>query len=86
MHSMQEFLNIISTKRLRSSVMQWLPDKDRELVKLPLTKEQNKYIQELNDTFEIEGTNIDAVNILAKLIKILIYLKKQPVGNSYLFI
>ena len=67
---LQEFLNIISTKRLRSSVMQWLPDKDRELVKLPLTKEQNKYIQELNDTFEIEGTNVDAVNILAKLIKI----------------
>ena len=40
---LQEFLNIISTRRLRSSVMAWLPEKDRQVVKLPLTKEQDRY-------------------------------------------
>lgn len=67
---LQEFLNVISTRRLRSSVMAWLPEKDRQVVKLPLTKEQDMYITELNNYFEIEGTDVDAVNILAKLMKI----------------
>lgn len=67
---LQEFLNTISTRRLRSSVMAWLPEKDRQVVALPQTIDQQRYINELNKTFEIEGTNIDAVNILAKLIKI----------------
>lgn len=67
---LQEFLSVISTRRARASVMSWLPEKDRQVIKLPQTKEQQQYIQELNDTFEIEGTNVDAVNILAKLMKI----------------
>ena len=67
---LQEFLNIISTRRLRSSVMSWLPEKDRQKIVLPMTAEQRQYIQELNDTFEIEGTDVDAVNILARLMKI----------------
>ena len=67
---LQEFLNIISTRRLRSSVMSWLPEKDRQIIKLPQTKEQEKYIKELNESFEIEGTEVDAINVLAKLIKI----------------
>ena len=66
---LQEYLNVISTRRLRASVMPWLPDKDRMVVTLPQTKEQKAYIKELNSTFEIAGTDIDAVNILAKLIK-----------------
>lgn len=67
---LQQFLDAISTRRLRSSVMSWLPEKDREVIKLPMTKEQEKYITELNDMFEIEGTDVNAVNILAKLMKI----------------
>lgn len=67
---LQEFLDVISTRRLRSSVMAWLPEKDREVIKLPMTIEQQKYVSELNQYFEIEGTEVDAVNILAKLIKI----------------
>ena len=35
-----------------------------------MTDEQTKYIDELNQYFEITGTEVDAVNILAKLIKI----------------
>ena len=67
---LQQFLDIISTRRLRASVMSWLPEKDRQVIKLPMTDEQTKYIDELNQYFEITGTEIDAVNILAKLIKI----------------
>lgn len=67
---LQEFLNVISTRRLRASVMPWLPEKDRQLIELPLTKEQKEYIAELNSTFEINGTDVNAINILAKLIKI----------------
>lgn len=67
---LQDFLNVISTRRLRSSVMDWLPEKDREVIHLPLTKEQASYIKELDETFEIANTDIDASSILAKLIKI----------------
>ena len=67
---LQEFLNVISTRRMRASVMDWLPEKDRRKVLLPQTKEQEKYIAELNQYFEIEGTEINAVNILAKLIEV----------------
>lgn len=67
---LQQFLSVISTRRLRRSVMEWLPEKDRELIRLPLTDEQKKYIDELNEFFEIEDSEVNAVNILAKLIKI----------------
>lgn len=67
---LQEFLSIVSTRRLRASVMSWLPDKDREVIKLPLTKEQRGYIDELKNNFEITGTSVDAINILAMLVKI----------------
>ena len=67
---LQEYLKVIATRRLRASVMAWLPEKDRVKVPLPLTVEQQRYIQQLNEEFEIEGTDVDAINILAKLIKI----------------
>lgn len=67
---LQEFLGAIATRRLRASVMDWLPAKDKEIIKLPQTVEQQKYIDELNKTFEITGTDVDAVNVLAKLMKI----------------
>ena len=67
---LQEFLDVISTRRVRASVMSWLPKKDKQIIKLPQTEEQKNYIKELNTNFEINGTDVDAVNILAKLIKI----------------
>lgn len=66
---LQQFLNVISTRRLRASVMQWLPSKDYETIKLNCTKEQNKYIQELKDNFEVGDEKVMAVNILDVLIK-----------------
>lgn len=67
---LQEYLSVISTRRLRSSVMAWLPEKDKVKVPLPLTTDQERYIQQLKEDFEITGTNVDAINILAQLIKI----------------
>lgn len=78
---LQEFLDVISTRRLRASVMSWLPEKDKQVIKLPQTVEQQKYIHELNEYFEVEGTEVNAVNILAKLMKIRqILLSPQTVG------
>ena len=66
---LQQFLNTVSTRRLRASVMEWLPSKDYETIKLECTKEQNKYIQEIKDNFEIGNEEVMAVNILDVLIK-----------------
>ena len=67
---LQEFISVIATRRARASVMDWLPEKDRQIIKLPQTNEQTKYIDELNKYFEIEGTDVDAINVLAKIMKI----------------
>lgn len=45
-------LNSISTQRKRSDVMDWLPEKDYEYVKLEPTKEQQKYLKDLEKYFE----------------------------------
>ena len=66
---LQQFLNTVSTRRLRASVMEWLPAKDYETVKLNCTDEQSKYIQEIKDNFEIGNEEVMAVNILDVLIK-----------------
>ena len=66
---LQEFLDIISTRRLRSSVMKWLPPKDYIKIKLDRTKEQKEYINELKANFEIGDEDVVAVNILDQLIK-----------------
>lgn len=49
-----EFLSAVSTQRKRKEVMQWLPDKDQRLIKLPMTDKQDKYIKELHEYFETE--------------------------------
>ena len=66
---LQQFLNTVSTRRLRASVMEWLPDKDYETIKLNCTKEQKQYIQELRDNFEVGDAEVMAVNVLDVLIK-----------------
>ena len=66
---LQQFLNTVSTRRLRASVMEWLPDKDYETIKLNCTKEQLKYMQELRDNFEVGNAEVMAVNVLDVLIK-----------------
>lgn len=62
-----EFLSHISTQRKRSEVLPWLPAKEYQQVKLPLTKEQTKYIEELTEFFETE--DLITNNNLDRLIK-----------------
>lgn len=51
---LQQFLDQYCTQRKRKDVMQWLPEKDKEIVKLPLTKEQSKYLKDLQDNYRTE--------------------------------
>lgn len=53
-YELQLKLNQISTQRKRKDVMPWLPDKYYEQVKLKPTKEQKRYLQELQDTYKTE--------------------------------
>lgn len=41
-----------ATSRKRVEVMPWLPDKDKQIITLPTTEKQEKYLKELSETFE----------------------------------
>jgi SNF2 family DNA or RNA helicase len=68
---MQEFLQKelakISTQRKRKDIMPWLPEKDYQEIKLPLTPEQTKYLYELERWFETE--HIITQGILDRLVR-----------------
>lgn len=49
---LQEILNKFSTQRKRKDVMPWLPDKFYERIKLKPTREQRKYLKDLEDTYK----------------------------------
>lgn len=52
---LQELLATFSTQRKRKDVMQWLPDKYYEQIKLECNTQQKKYLKELKETFKTEG-------------------------------
>lgn len=65
---LQHILNNIATMRKRKDVMQWLPEKEPPVrIKLPATKEQEKYLDELKNFFETE--EIITQGILDRLIR-----------------
>jgi SNF2 family DNA or RNA helicase len=64
---LQTFLNNISTQRKRKEVMQWLPEKDYQQVKLPVTKDQARYLTELKEFFAAE--NVQVIGILDRLVR-----------------
>ena len=64
---LQEFLDAIATQRKRKDVMEWLPDKEYHTIKLEPTKEQFKYLAELDANFETE--DLITINVLDNLIK-----------------
>ncbi len=64
---LQKLLNTFSTQRKRKEVMQWLPDKFYEQIKLPLTTEQKKYLTQLQKTFSVE--NIETTGTLDRLVR-----------------
>lgn len=64
---LQQFLEVISTSRKRKDVMPWLPDKDRQTIRLDPTKEQERYLKELREFFETE--HIVTQGVLDRLIR-----------------
>lgn len=65
----QGLLRLIATQRKRKEVMQWLPDKDHQPILLHPTVQQQKYLQELTDYFEIAEGGIETVGVLDRLIR-----------------
>lgn len=68
---LQQYLSQISTQRKRIEVMPWLPQKDRQDIRLPLTDKQTKYLSELENYFETndENKNITTMGVLDRLIR-----------------
>lgn len=64
---LQTQLGYISTNRKRKDVMDWLPEKDYEQIKLEPTKEQLKYLKELDKYFETG--NIIVQGVLDRLMR-----------------
>ena len=48
---LQYNLNLISTQRKRKEVMEWLPDKYYERIRLQPTKDQKRYLKELSESY-----------------------------------
>ena len=63
-----QFIDRVSVQHKRREVMKWLPDKDYELIQLPLSKQQKAYIKELEQDFETGHLIVE--NILTQLIRI----------------
>ena len=60
-------MNQYCTQRKRKDVMQWLPKKDKEIIKLPLTTQQKKYLTELKNSYQTE--DIITQGVLDRLIR-----------------
>lgn len=58
---LQNILKEFTTQRKRKEVMSWLPDKDYQKVKLMPTKEQTKYLSDLQNFFETEDIVVHGV-------------------------
>ena len=50
--------------------MQWLPEKDRQQIKLEPTDNQQKYLEELTKYFEIAQANVVTKTLLDRLIRV----------------
>lgn len=64
---LQAFMNQYCTQRKRKDVMQWLPEKDKEIIRLPLTTQQKKYLTELKNSYQTE--DIVTQGVLDRLIR-----------------
>lgn len=68
-NELQDILALISVNRKRREVMQWLPRKQYQIVKLEMDKKQLKIYESVHDTFEYED-EIDAPSVLAQLTRL----------------
>lgn len=59
-----EFIALRATQRKRSSVMKWIPPVDYKVIEIPMSKQENKMMKELVETYELEEQDIVCVNDL----------------------
>jgi SNF2 family DNA or RNA helicase len=60
-------LSKMSTNRKRKDVMRWLPEKDYDIIKLPLNKDQERYLDELEQYYETD--TVITKGVLDRLIR-----------------
>lgn len=65
-----EILETVSIQRKRKDVMKWLPSKQYQPVKLEMDKKQRKVYDQMEQTFEVEGTDLDAPTQLAQMTRL----------------
>ena len=65
-----EVIQEISVQRKRKDVMQWLPPKQKQKIRLDMEPKQAKAYKEMLETFEIEETGLDAPTVLAQLTRL----------------
>ena len=58
---LQRIMDTFSVQHKRKEVMSWLPEKDYQTIKLPATKEQEKYLKELKKYFKVEDLRVQGV-------------------------
>lgn len=66
----EELLNVISVQRKRKDVMQWLPPKQYQTIKLKMEKEQKKAYDDMRTMFESEELGIDASTVLSQMLRL----------------
>ena len=70
---LEEILTLISTNRKRSEVMEWLPDKTYQTVRLKLEGKQKRAYEDVETMFEYEEDGelkVDAPSVLAQLTRL----------------
>lgn len=67
---LSEFLELISTQRKRQDIMKWLPQKDYQMIKLPLEKKQEKAYNEIVNFWETKGGEVVCQNQLDRLTRL----------------
>ena len=66
----EELLNLVSVQRKRKDVMKWLPAKQYQTIKLPMTAPQRKAYDEMRTMFEVESVGLDASTVLSQLMRL----------------
>ena len=65
----QSIINERAVNRKRKEVMQWLPKIEVELLKLPPTQNQLKYLEQLKKTFRTDKGEVECPSVVSRLIR-----------------
>lgn len=70
---LKDFIDAISTQRLRKDVMQWLPDKQYHTHTVTISDKQRKAYKSMANDFiaeRLDGTELDAQTVLTQLLRL----------------